>query len=543
MSKQLYLDKIEERKKIMEPYILRPYQQRAVDICMKNEKEIHLDLCMGGGKSLIISELARLNNASCKVVVLTNISALIDQLEHHLKLMNIEPNIIKAGKHKKTGSNTYLIMEQSFHDNKREDFADLKNCILLRDEIHVGYHGKRYKEIITFLEPQRVIGFSGTPYDEIGCMLNKNIIPYTILTPRQATEKGWLTPLKWYIPNIVRNIDRTKLKTSGNDYSQASISEVMMTKEFGKAYADFCEKIDLVHSHTLVFCSNIEQAEWIRDIMIKIEPTTEMVHSKLKTEDNELIINSFKEGFCKVLVSVSSLNIGFDAPIADTLINLRPTKVRRLANQFIFRVARLHEDKPFAKIYDIGGVINEFGFIDKEDYIPQETKEDAKAITKENQIDEIESIIEFKNEEILAVSRDKIDIIIKEIEKYKQQAKRGLGIPELMKAYEASFSFEDILDFGSLIYKAIYQTEVKLSTRDWILNKIYETVEIVPKKETYFKKAIKTRYKNIIKQGKKPASLFYFCDFLLDNLKVNGPWLFQEAQKEQEDDFDSEIPF
>ena len=72
----------------------------------------------------------------------------------------------------------------------------------------------------------------------------------------------------------------------------------------------------------------------------KTELEVGIVHSKRK--DTNSPIKAFQEGRLRVLISVSQLSIGFDAPIADTMILLRPTKIRRLFNQII-RVSRTHK--------------------------------------------------------------------------------------------------------------------------------------------------------------------------------------------------------
>ena len=514
--------------------LLRNYQKKAIEVSKKDEQEIILELTMGSGKSLVLSEIAKFNQQCKIVVVLTNISILIDQLDKHLKISNIDTTIIKANQHRIGSSNVYLIMEQSFHISKRNEYKHLKGCILLRDEIHVGYNGKRYKEIIDFLEPTKIIGVSGTPYNEDGTFLGNNI-PYTILSSPEAIKQGYLTPIRWFIPRIIKDIDLSEAKMSGNDYSTNSLAEIYSTSQFDNAFLDFFKQIEPSERHILIFCSNIDHAEHIGSLLKDYNAI--VVHSKQNDEYNEKTIKQFKDGDINIIVSVSKLSIGFDAPIADTLINLRPTKIMRLWQQIAFRVCRLYPNKKYADIFDLGRCIEEFGLIDTYHYVPQETKEEAKQIIKEYQINEFDNIIELKEEEpIIEFSNDKIKIYIEEIKKKKQEALKSRSLPELIKAFNLSNDFRGLLQLGSLIYDEIYGTNTKQSTLDWIFNKWIDILNMLPQKEIYFKKVFKTRFKNIIKQHKKIASLYYFADFIAEQLKINEPWLFENHIDIYEDD-------
>jgi len=531
----------------MEKYILRSYQKQAVELALKNtEPEMIIELSQRSGKSLIMAEIAhRINGEQRKCIVLTETSILIEQLYKHIKIYNLEPHIIKAGRHQAGNCEIYLIMEQSFHKNKRKEFEHLGGAIILRDEGHIAINGKRHKEILDFITPKKIVYFSATPYTATGLFLKPTLIPYTILPTTKAIQKEYIAPLKWFIPKFVKDIKYEKAKISGYDYSTSSLAEIQDTPEFYSGIKELFKSIDLNNNHTIVFCNNIEQSEKIYKIAKEIEPTSVLVHSKQDNKNNAKYIEDFKNGKAKVIVNPLMLSVGFDSPIANQIVNLRRTKSFTLVRQALFRASNKTDDKEYAKIYDVGGCLAEHGFIDKEDYIPQENKEQVKEIEKEKKIIALDEILEFKDDNILEFSEEKVKVYLQEMNAAKLKALGGKDINQLLNAYNLAYNIEDILTLGSKIYDLIYRTNTKLSTIDWIKNNYYDKVAILPQKEVYFMKATKTRYKNIIKQEKKQASLYYFLDWIFDELKKNEPYLFiDKSDFKSDDDIDGMIlPF
>jgi len=532
----------------MEKLQPRYYQKKAVKVAINiTEPEFVLELSQRSGKSLIMAEIAyKLNKKNEKCIIATETSILIEQIYKHIKMYSLEPHIIKAGMHQKGNCNIYLIMEQSFHKDRRKEFEHLRGATYLRDEYHIATSGKRFNEIIDFIQPNKIVGFSATPFTATGLFLKPNLIPYSIFPTTKAINAGYVAPLKWFIPRFVKDIEYDKVKDNGYDYSTSSLAEIQDTPEFYSGIKKLFSSIELDKNHTIVFCNNIEQAEKIYQIVKDIEPSTVLVHSKQNDKENQKNIEAFKNGFANTIISVMSLTIGFDAPIANQIVNLRRTKSFTLVRQALFRASNMTENKQYAKIYDIGGCLAEHGFIDKEDYVPQDNKKAVKEIIKNKKITALDEILEFKeDEDIVEFSKEKVKVYIQEMNDYKLEAMRGKNINQLLNAYNLAYNIEDILMLGSKIYDFIYETNTKLSTIDWIKNYWLEAIDKLPQKEIYFIKVLKTRCKNVIKQNKKFASLYYFKDFIFKSLKEQEPWLFTGSDLESDYSSDDEfvIPF
>ena len=528
----------------MEKYSLRSYQKKAVKVALNStEPELVLELSQRSGKSLIMAEIAhKLNEKNEKCIIATETSILIEQLYKHIKMYSLEPHIIKAGMHQKGNCNIYLVMEQSFHKDRRKEFEHLRGATYLRDEYHIATGGKRFNEIIDFIQPKKIVGFSATPFTATGLFLKPNLIPYSIFPTTKAINAGYVAPLKWFVPRFVKDIEYEKVKDNGYDYSTTSLAEVQDTPEFYSGLKELFKTIELDKNHTIVFCNNIKQAEKIYQLIKDIEPSAVLVHSNISDKEKAKRIDDFKAGKAKTIVNPLLLSVGFDAPIANQIVNLRRTKSFTLVRQALFRASNMTENKQYAKIYDVGGCLAEHGFIDKEDYIPQEDREAVKNIIKENKIKNIEEILEFKkDEEVVEFSEEKVKVYIQEMDKYKLEVMQGKDINALLNAYNLAYTIEDILMIGSKIYDLVWGTTTKLSTIDWIKGNYYDKTSILPQKEVYFMKATKTRLKNIIKQNKKFASLYYFQDKLLEWIYEAEPWLQEKDANKEQNAF--EIPF
>ncbi len=510
---------------------LRDYQKEVIDkVLESNSKQIIVNLPMGGGKSLIISKLAEYYSNQAPVAVLTETSALVDQLDHHLKLDKEPPHIIKSGKHRQGGSNIYLIMEQSFHLNKRKEFEHLKGCIILRDELQKGIEGKRFKEIVDFLEPQKIIGLSGTPY-------NEKAKPYKDweyingISMQELIDRGYLKKPKYFIPKVIQTIDTDKLKDSGNDYNQKEAGELLSQDEILNAVRATCKQIDLNRRYTLFICSSIEQAEKTYEA-IKDLADGAIVHSKKPDEFNERAIDMFKNGDLRFLVSVSKIAIGFDAPIANTLINLRPTKILRLWKQFGARHLRSNGIDEYGELYDFGKCIQNLGFVEDE-YNPLEPPSQQPRYRKY-----IDSYVKQSDDEVVQVTKQDVEVFIKEIEKREKRKLSELSTKELVVLFDATQSVTKLADIANEFHYRKHKWRLSANAMAAMkenMARVYTILDAYGKGNATLK-AYKTRLRNILNQNKKLASMIYFPDWWLEKMYENHPW-WKEEMKEADEVF------
>lgn len=500
---------------------LRNYQSQAItDIVgetMFGSNNIVLEAPTGSGKSVIISELC--NKLDGNIVVMVNITPLIDQISLHLNEMGIDHSILKAGyeDHYNQSHRVQLVMSQTFYS--RADEIDICCDYLIIDERHREYDTQRTTLLINKLKPTSVIGLTATPYDQAGYALKDSNLIQSV-TVKELTEQGFLSPVKYYVPKWSTDLGLEDLRMSGSDYSGSAIDEKFSNDEYYSRVVESMNQMDAKNKKTLVFCNSIEQCETINSLLINDGYNSNCIHSKKSNIENDTILNSFRNNTdTKCLVSVSKLNIGFDVRDIELGVMLRPTKVRSLYIQTVGRLTRTSEGKSHAEFLDLAGTVMEHGFHD-EIYFPPEAgdKHERMRVGERASAEEIKHIV---SEEPTEVDRVKVNVFIQELRE-KQQKAQKMSINDLVALFDMTNDLYMIIDIAFKIQQIKTGAQYKSSTVQWIADHWEEVLEDNYIYRTKWIRALKTRAKNIVRDSKKLASLYYFVDFLEENIGINN---------------------
>ena len=74
-------------------------------------------------------------------------------------------------------------------------------------------------------------------------------------------------------------------------------------------------------SQSIIFCNTKKKAIWLSSSMEKKDHTVSLIHSELAKYDRNKIVNRFKEGHTRVLISTDLLSRGLDAQHVSIVIN------------------------------------------------------------------------------------------------------------------------------------------------------------------------------------------------------------------------------
>ena len=545
---------------------LRPHQSDMIERIQSelalNHKNIIVDACPAYGKSLLMSEIARLYHDE-GVIILINITALLDQISAHLTEQGIDHSILKSDRSKlfDPSKKVQLVMSQTLHARLGSINFEHKFKIYQQDEMHRENPtiSKRSKDCVDFLNPEFIIGYSGTPYDSDGFRFND----YSYISNVHAQElqdKGYLCPIKYYIPKWAETIDYSNVKKSGNDYSTQDLEKIINTPNHLNMAIEAMNQMGAKSKKTIVFCSSIEQADMFADLLKLDGYHAEAYHSRTKFNDE--IINAFinnttynKEPKARqaslidddvypeiqvtCIVSINKLGIGFDSPDIQLAVQLRPTKVRSLVFQQIMRCARTHPSKTFSEYLDLGQTTSNFGF-HTDLYTPPfrtgDKKVDIKALEDAN-TNSLENVTVMLSNEPTEVSRESYEIKIQEIKSMMQkQSVKNMQIYELANAFEVSENHEEIIRIACAIYTFKYGQPISKEGKPynyrpegfWGTSFFGSNVDFhVPfTMEEYFMKvphmkkswirALKTRCRNIIKTGDKLFKITGFIKYMYD---------------------------
>ena len=330
---------------------------------------IVIDSPPSSGKSYIISRTAQHLALKGKVVISVTITALLDQIAEHLDLVGQQYSILKAGRESEFDPKAQVQLVQAHTLHARLSTTSVEADYYLQDEVHREFQTDRTSAILNFLKPKARIGYSGTCYDQAGFALEGAEMLQTA-TVQEMQDKGYLCPIKYYIPLWAEQVDFSSVKSSGNDYNNVELERIINTTEHLQMAIESMNQMDAKNKKTMVFCSSIEQAEKFTNMLNQAGYKAMSYHSK--SDNSEDILEAFKtnkpfvkkkkakieletgdlfegmqmqqssepEKYVRCLVSINRLGIGFDCPDVVLGVQLRPTMVRSLFIQQVSRLAR-----------------------------------------------------------------------------------------------------------------------------------------------------------------------------------------------------------
>ena len=539
---------------------LYDYQKEALFILeaevVFGDNRIIAELCTGSGKTLVFASFAinYAKKANMKTVIAIQFSDLIDQWIKAFKMLDWDNyGVIKAGYEEKINYDApiQLIMEQTF-DARIESFDHLKCDFLLLEEAHNRIKGERIRRIINTLQPNTIIGFTGTPYNSKGCRF-KDYETVRIIKSSRLLQKGKLTPIKHLQANIGLETSLSNVESSSDDYSMESLSSIYDTIAYNQAIVDGYELYKKQYNpnpKSIWFCTTTAHCEHLAEMFqqrghniiaytSKTKNATEIVEA-FRTNTHVAVNPALFGGSKKLkpiegLVSVAKIAIGFDVPDVDTASFCLTTKIRSKYVQGGSRCNRLSCNKDVAYILDFGQNIVNHGEI-YEDYEPPE-EEDLKEYKEQFKMKNIELI---KDGELFEISRAKLVAKIEEIKNNKTPLSQ-MSVEEIAQKFKVEEEPFDVLlitmallnklyanDTGSYTYMKYNRNTGKeepklvknfysINTANWIYEdwlKLFEDFKEDKLRVESWKKAFKTFCKTIVNKRQNIYSLKFKPNWL-----------------------------
>lgn len=369
-------------------YQLRPYQQQAVDATLKHFRQTDdsavIVLPTGSGKSLVISELARL--ARHKILVLAHVKELVEQNHAKYQSYDLTAGIYSAGLGRKQVEHQVTFASIQSAAPNLDDFSEYFSLVII-DECHrIGLTNpdseqqNQYQQLINHLRKKnqhlKVLGLTATPYRLGSGWIYQHHYHGFIRSeePRPFVDCIFDMPLALMIkqqyltpPNLIdatiANYDFSGL--NANQYGNYQAGEVnsLLTKYNRVTRAIIEQVVELAEKRrgVMIFAATTDHA---REILGYLNGHNEghvegnsaaMILGETANSERDQIINDFKQQKIKYLVNVAVLTTGFDAPHVDFIALLRPTQSLSLFQQIVGRGLRLAPDKADCLIIDYAG--------------------------------------------------------------------------------------------------------------------------------------------------------------------------------------------
>lgn len=328
--------------------IYREYQSAAISAAIKAKNGVCV-LPTGSGKSVICAGIV--DSSDGGVLVLQPSLEILESNLAKAELLGIDAEVYSASAGKKTvGKVTYATIGSII--KKLDLFSHVESVII--DECHlVNAKGGMYEQLISTMQPKRLIGLTATPYrlssNSFGASMKiitrtrpklfDNILHVT--NPSELVNEGFLMDPECV--TIAHDESMLRPNTTGAEFTESS------QIAFAKKNNIKAEIVDLVsrteRNHYLVFIDSVDESQKTVELLLASGiPAAEINALTPKNERREKL-EGFRDGSIQVMVNVGTLTTGYDFPALDCIVDAAATMSAALHYQKIGRVVRPFADK------------------------------------------------------------------------------------------------------------------------------------------------------------------------------------------------------
>jgi DNA repair protein RadD len=389
----------------MNPVILRPYQEEAVQAIMESmvkDRFLLLQMATGAGKTIVFCELIKriLEQYQMRICVLAHRRELVQQNAD--KLLKVWPDAPVGIACASLNGNANLdapVVVGSIQTLANRLGSTAPFHLVIVDEAHRIPSVNKPSQYLSFLGTMqsyfpdlRVLGVTATPFRLglgyiYGDKCKRDARPWFDrlhyrIGIQELQDLGFLCGIR---AKEARNIDSDLrgISKSGGDFNLGELSD-LMSREIHvgsavQAYREYGEG----RQHVVVFCCTIDHAAKVKDAFASSGYVSGIVHSELSLDDRDRTLGEYEAGRINVLVNVGVLQEGWDSPKTDCIILCRPTMSPALYVQQIGRALRIHPGKEDMLILDLSGNITRHGSPDAPKIIIPGTAESKDSSTSD----------------------------------------------------------------------------------------------------------------------------------------------------------------
>jgi superfamily II DNA or RNA helicase len=215
-----------------------------------------------------------------------------------------------------------------------------------------------YKRLIKSIkEPTYLVGLTATPYrldkKDIFSFVNNNIVHSIDLF--EGISKKILVPFHYI--GLHDDIDYSTIRFNGYQYNTGDLDRKLIIHKRDDAVIDeYFKKIDKDNrTHTIIFCNSVEHIKRMSDRFNKEGVKAAGIWHKQDNDVRKNLLELFRQGYYKVLLTRDILNEGVDFPECSALMFLRPTISKTIFLQQLGRGLRKNYGKKDVLVLDFVG--------------------------------------------------------------------------------------------------------------------------------------------------------------------------------------------
>lgn len=342
----------------------RTYQSEAVSAGVNTNNGV-LVLPTGAGKSVVIGGIAK----ECEgdtLVLQPSLEILKSNVlkAHHFGMF---PSVFSASANRKEfgGHLTYATIGTII---KHLDYFRKVRTVMI-DEAHlVNAKGGMYEQLITTLNPQRLLGLTATPYRQTSSSLGTcmKILTRTrpklfdrieyVVNPRELLQQGFLVSPTIYSSDA----DTSMLRTNSTGAEFTLESQAVFFKINGIKKKIYETVLHSPREHVLIFVESIADAKEIVETLRKAGQSAAEINAETPADIRRYRLEQFQEGSIRVMVNVRALTTGYDFPALNCIIDGAVTLSAALHYQKFGRGVRVVPGKTW-DFHDLAGNVARMG--------------------------------------------------------------------------------------------------------------------------------------------------------------------------------------
>lgn len=304
----------------------------------------------GAGKTVIFSYIAQ--NASTKrnkVLIMAHRLELCEQCGDKLMQNGVEFGYISPAYTPDYSKNIQVGTIQTI--NSRKSKIPFIPDLIIIDEAHRSL-ASTYRTILQYYPSARVLGVTATPIRGDGGFLN-TVYDDMIVGPTisELIALGFLVQPKTYGSSQPLDLSGVSIDHKTGDYKKTELKKLvdkpLIIGDAVDHYRKICDKVPAV-----AFCVDIDSSMRVAQEFRNAGYICEHIDGNMDKIERSAILRRLAEGKTHVLTSVDLITEGFDAPMVQCAIMLRPTQSTGLYIQMAGRALRPFPGKKFAYILD-----------------------------------------------------------------------------------------------------------------------------------------------------------------------------------------------
>lgn len=243
---------------------------------------------------------------------------------------------------------------QTLRDHREEFSPDAFDYIVVDEAHHTS--AVTYQPTADYFEPQFLIGLTATKdrMDGQDILDTYERVIYQ-MDIYDGWEQGWLARVDYRIMLDDLNQEEFEKYVGPQAGSEkVSLSQLNRTifapqHDEGIVASIREQTADLDHPSIFVFCSSIEHANAMAGYF---GGEAAVIHSRQSADLNVAILDRFRSGDLRVVISVNMLNEGIDVPEANVVVFLRSTDSSRIFFQQLGRGLRINGGSRIVRVLD-----------------------------------------------------------------------------------------------------------------------------------------------------------------------------------------------